>query len=95
MVKINSHLETLRRINRSLEGPLYPALLFTLLGPALPASPFLDLLGWLAKAVVLAWFVSLASTAFSGQKTPLRHPYLLAHLAFPRGLGYQPGADGG
>jgi len=75
MVKINSLLKTLRRINEVLEGPLYPALLFVLLYwlvPALKASPFLDLLGRLAEAVILAWFVSWLVLLFLDR----RHLYI-------------------
>jgi hypothetical protein len=73
MVKINSHLETLRRIlrriNEVLAGPSYAAffflLLLELLGLLVPAlPPFLRLLGWLAGAVLLAWFVPWLALLF-------------------------------
>jgi len=75
VVKVNSYLETLRRILRRitevLEGPSLAAFFFLLLSylldrlvPAITASPFLRLLDWLAGAVLLAWFVPWLALLF-------------------------------
>jgi hypothetical protein len=86
MVKINSHLETLRRINKVLEGPFFAALLFVLLlelVPALKASPFLDLLDRLAKAVILAGFVSWLALLFLDRRRFYYFILLLPTLLSP------------
>jgi hypothetical protein len=86
MVKINSHLETLRRINKVLEGPFFAALLFVLLlelVPALKASPFLDLLDRMAKAVILAGFVSWLALLFLDRRRFYYFILLLPTLLSP------------
>jgi hypothetical protein len=90
MVKINSHLETLeriiRRINKGLLGPFLVAFLFVLLlelVPALKASPFLDLLDRLAKAVILAGFVSWLALLFLDRRRFYYFILLLPTLLSP------------
>jgi len=93
MVKINSHLENLRRIlrriNEVLEGPFYAAILFILLlelVPTLKASPFLRLLVWPAAAVALTWFVSRLALIFLDRRllygTLIELPTLLSPVVW-------------
>ena len=102
MVKSNSHLETLRRINKVLEGPAYAAfffvLLLNLLGllvPALKASPFLRLLDWLATAVILAWFVPWLALLFLDRRelyvTLIYLPTLLSPVVWATSLAQMAG----
>jgi len=102
MVKINSHLETLRRIlrriNEVLAGPFYAALLFILLlelVPTLKASPFLRLLVWLAVAVALTWFVSRLALIFLDRRllygTLIELPTLLSPVVWATALAQMAG----
>jgi Flp pilus assembly protein TadB len=98
MVKSNSRLvETLRRIDRALQGPSLAALLFVLLlnllgllVPALKASPFLRLLDWLAVAVILAWFVPWLALIFLDRRelyvTLIYLPTLLSPVVWATSL---------
>jgi hypothetical protein len=103
MVKSNSRLvETLRRIDRALEGPSLrgpplrpPVKSVSLLVPALKASPFLRLLDWLATAVILAWFVPWLALIFLDRRdlygTLIQLPTLLSPVVWATSLAQMAG----